>query len=183
MSTAHIHLLYETEGLVGLSFGYNQNEGDSHSMTPRQANRFLLHVASRGGNLLLNVGPDAAGNIPPVQRRCLEGMAEWIEAHGSIDGTRRVAPNIAQAVGKEGGDEDIGDQWVRWLKRGNHIYAYVDSNDPKGQVKLPADWKTIDRLSAQSGGQPVRIGDDGLVDVQTLVGPLPSCITFRVHDP
>jgi alpha-L-fucosidase len=103
-------------------------------MSPRQAIRFLLHVASRGGNLLLNVGPDAAGNIPPVQRRCLEGMGDWMKAHGSIDGTRRVQALTAKPVGSEGGDEEIGKEWVRWLKRGKEVYAYIDSGDQAGEL-------------------------------------------------
>lgn len=151
-------------------------------MSPRQAVRFLLDVASRGGNLLLNVGPDASGNIPPVQRRCLEGMGEWMQAHGCIDGTRRVDPSVAKAVGSEGGDEEIGSQWARWLKRGNKAYAYVDSRESKGQVKLLADWANIERSSAISQGSSVVVGEDGLVDLGSLPGPLPKCIMFRLCD-
>lgn len=167
---------------VGLSFGYNQNEDDSHSMTSRQAIRFLLHVASRGGNLLLNVGPDASGNIPPVQRRCLEGMGEWMRTHGGIDGTRHVEATLVRPVGSEAGDEEIGTEWVRWLKRGNKIFAYLDSRDPKGQIKLLANWEMVERTSAQCGGKDISVGEDGLVDVGTLAAPMPGCITFRLRN-
>jgi len=151
-------------------------------MSPRQAIRFLIHVASRGGNLLLNVGPDAAGTIPPVQRRCLEGMGEWMQAHGSVDGTRRVQASIVTPIGSEGGDEEIGKEWVRWLRRGEEVYAYVDSNDKVGQVKLMADWQIVDRTSAQSLGQPFRVAEDGLVDISALPDPMPGCITFKLLD-
>ena len=151
-------------------------------MSPRQAIRFLLHVASRGGNLLLNVGPDAAGNIPPVQRRCLEGMGDWMKAHGSIDGTQRIAASTAKPVGSEGGDEEIGKEWVRWLKRGKEVYAYIDSGDQAGQVNLMADWQTVDRTSGQSLGRPIAIGEDGLLDISMLSGPMPGCITFQLRD-
>ena len=151
-------------------------------MSPRQAIRFLLHVASRGGNLLLNVGPDAAGNIPPVQRRCLEGMGDWMQAHGSIDGTRRVQLSIAKPIGGEGGDEEIDIEWVRWLRRGKEVYAYVDSSDLGGKVKLVADWQTVDRTSAQTLRGPITVGEDGLVDISTLPGPIPGCITFQLLD-
>jgi alpha-L-fucosidase len=130
----------------------------------------------------LNVGPDAAGNIPPVQRRCLEGMGDWIQAHGSIDGTRRVQASIVKPIGSEGGDEEIGKEWVRWLRRGNELYAYIDSSDPEGQVRLVADWQTVDRTSAQSLGNAITVGENGLVDINTLSGPLPGCITFKLLD-
>jgi alpha-L-fucosidase len=150
-------------------------------MSARQATRFLLHVASRGGNLLLNVGPDASGHIPPVQRRCLEGMGEWTRVHGSIDGTRRVDAKLVKPAG-EAGDEDIGKKWVRWLKRGRDIFAYIDSNESSGQVTLQADWKMIDRSSAQNGGKAFEVGEDGAVDLANLTGPMPSCIKFRLSD-
>lgn len=174
------HVSSETDRQVGLSFGYNRNEDDSHSMSPRQAIRFLLHVASRGGNLLLNVGPDASGNIPPVQRRCLEGMAQWMEAQGRIDGTRRVDAALVQPIGNEGGDEEIGKEWVRWLKRTNEVFAYVDFNSPEGQVKLSADWNTLDRTSAECQGRTIEVDEDGNVEIGNLTGPMPCCITFRL---
>ncbi|MRG60253.1 alpha-L-fucosidase [Agromyces sp. CFH 90414] len=65
---------------LGLSFGYNAVEDDSHTLSPRDVARLYADVVSRGGRLLLNVGPTAAGEIPPVQRRTLEGAAAWITA-------------------------------------------------------------------------------------------------------
>lgn len=162
--------------LVGLSFGYNQNEGESQSMTGRQAVRFIIQVASRGGNVLLNVGPDAAGNIPPVQQRCLEDMARWISVYGSIDGTRRVDKSVCAPVGGDG--EEVEKEWVRWLRRGNHLFAYVDSRDPAGTVRLPVDWSKVARASARSLGKAVEVHGDGSVDLGSLSGPKPCCIQF-----
>ena len=62
---------------LGLSFGYNAAEDDSHTLSPRELARLYADVVARGGRLLLNVGPNAAGEIPPVQRRTLEGAAAW----------------------------------------------------------------------------------------------------------
>jgi alpha-L-fucosidase len=65
---------------LGLSFGYNAVEEASHTLSPRELARLYADIVSRGGRLLLNVGPTAAGEIPPVQRRTLEGVAAWITA-------------------------------------------------------------------------------------------------------
>jgi hypothetical protein len=108
-------------------------------------------------------------------------MGEWIKAHGSIDGTRRVDAKLVRPVG-EAGDGDIGKEWVRWLKRGRDVFAYIDSNESSGQVTLQADWKMIDRSSAQNGGKAFAVGEDGAVDFARLTGPMPSCIRFRLSD-
>jgi alpha-L-fucosidase len=63
---------------LGLSFGYNRVEDESHTLSPRALARLYADIVSRGGRLLLNVGPTAAGEIPTIQRRTLEGVAPWI---------------------------------------------------------------------------------------------------------
>lgn len=40
--------------------------------------RQLVDVTSKGGNLLLNIGPDADGRILPQARRCLEKFGDWM---------------------------------------------------------------------------------------------------------
>ncbi len=63
---------------LGLSFGFNQLEDESLTMTSRELARLYADVVSRGGRLLINVGPQASGEIPEVQRRTLEGFGEWV---------------------------------------------------------------------------------------------------------
>ena len=48
----------------------------------------LADIVSKGGNLLLNVGPKADGSIPDGDRKILEDMAGWMEINGeAIHGT------------------------------------------------------------------------------------------------
>lgn len=65
---------------LGFSFGYNRVEDESLTLSPRELARLYADVVSRGGRLMLNVGPTAAGEIPAVQRRTLEGVAPWMTA-------------------------------------------------------------------------------------------------------
>lgn len=50
----------------------------------------LVNVVGRGGNGLLNVGPDRDGVIPPAHVAVLEEAGNWLETHGEevIYGTR-----------------------------------------------------------------------------------------------
>jgi alpha-L-fucosidase len=39
-------------------------------------------LVSKGGNLLLNIGPKPNGEIPEEQRRILEGLGSWLSVNG-----------------------------------------------------------------------------------------------------
>ena len=42
----------------------------------------LVECVSKGGNLLLNVGPDARGNIPEESMEILRGIGAWMKKNG-----------------------------------------------------------------------------------------------------
>ncbi|MCM1037160.1 MAG: alpha-L-fucosidase [Bacteroides sp.] len=52
----------------------------------------LIEIVSKGGNLLLNIGPDAQGNVPGPNVDRLDSMGRWLARNGeAIYGTSRVA--------------------------------------------------------------------------------------------
>jgi len=103
---------------IGLSFGYNQLEDENEYLTPRQAVRLLVDVVSRGGNLLLNVGPRADGTLPELQRDVLEGLAAWMrEGSVAIHGATPV---------RDGGLFRSEDPWIRWTATSEAVHAIVD---------------------------------------------------------
>jgi hypothetical protein len=56
---------------------------------PTHVIRMLANVRSKGGNLLLNVGPDVRGRIPFQEKFCLEKLGAWLKRNGeSIYGAR-----------------------------------------------------------------------------------------------
>ncbi len=49
----------------------------------------LIDVASKGGNYLLNIGPDSKGNVPPAEIERLHAVGRWIAVNGeAIYGTK-----------------------------------------------------------------------------------------------
>lgn len=110
---------------IGLSFGYNQAEGPEHSLDGPAVVRMLADVVSRGGNLLLNVGPDAQGRIPPLQQRCLEQVADWMAVHGdALQGTEPLDADRAEQFGAASAGHG---PWVRWTRGEGALYAIVDA--------------------------------------------------------
>ncbi|GLU56813.1 alpha-L-fucosidase [Dyadobacter frigoris] len=62
------------------SWGYIQHDMNFKSST--QIIQLLANVSSKGGNLMLNVGPDGKGNIPPYSVKYLKETGKWLDRFG-----------------------------------------------------------------------------------------------------
>ena len=70
------------------SYGYNSND-HSHK-PPSFFIKLLAKAGSKGGNLLMNVGPMGNGKIDPVDVKILEGIGKWLKPNGeAIYGVER----------------------------------------------------------------------------------------------
>ena len=61
------------------SWGYQGN--DHNYKTPNQIIRIFVDCISRGGNLLLDIGPMENGIIPPEQLDILDKLGVWTHKH------------------------------------------------------------------------------------------------------
>ena len=55
---------------------------DQNFKSPREIIQLLAEVASKGGNLMLNVGPDGKGAIPAYSRKYLLEVGKWLDRFG-----------------------------------------------------------------------------------------------------
>ncbi len=68
------------------SFGYSHH--DTKWKNSKDIVEMLVDIVSKGGNLLLNVGPDARGHIPAESARVLRETGQWLKTYGdAIYGT------------------------------------------------------------------------------------------------
>jgi alpha-L-fucosidase len=82
------HPWEESRGM-GFSYGYNRAERLEHYHSGRELVIMLVDLVSRGGNLLLDIGPAADGTIPVVMEDRLIQIGSWLKVNGdAIYGTR-----------------------------------------------------------------------------------------------
>jgi alpha-L-fucosidase len=74
--------------------------------------RMLVDGVSKGGNLLLNVGPTARGSIDPRALTSLEGIGEWMKLHSRAIYGAGVSPFTAPAD-------------ARYTQRGQRLYVHL----------------------------------------------------------
>ncbi|NLU41275.1 MAG: alpha-L-fucosidase [Firmicutes bacterium] len=91
-------------------WGYCANDLDYKS--PKQVIRALVECVSKGGNLLLNVGPNARGQIPAESKEILREVGAWMRKNG------------ASIYGCKGADRPKP-EWGRYTQKGNKLYAHV----------------------------------------------------------
>ena len=133
-----------TRGL-GLSFGYNAEEDEAHSLDADGLIRYFVDVVAKNGNLLINVGPRADGSIPELQQRALDGLGTWLEANGpAIFGSR---PWRRAADGE-----------VRYTVVDGVVHAFLLSPEA-GELRLPVDLAQAESVAwLGAGAAPVAGG-------------------------
>ncbi|GAB3471185.1 alpha-L-fucosidase [Kineococcus endophyticus] len=94
------------------SWGYHRDE--LREKSPDLLVRMLVDGVSKGGNLLLNVGPDARGRFAPSAARTLDTIADWMELHArAVHGTGAAEPGIATTAD------------ARLTQRGDRLYVHL----------------------------------------------------------
>jgi alpha-L-fucosidase len=125
--------------------------GDSWSYSPhdqykpsRQLVALLVKIVSRGGNLLLNIGPSAQGDWSPEAYKRLQDMGAWMKMNGEgIHASRPVAPYSDQNI------------YFTQSKDQHTRYAYFLSDSD--EVKLP-DTVTFAVQEVKKIGQVTLLG-------------------------
>lgn len=92
---------YDAEGRpLWYEWGINRRVTLRDYYTPWELIVTLVDIVSRGGNLLLNIGPTADGRIPALEEERLTEIGDWLKVNGeAIYGTKPWRKSCQWSVG------------------------------------------------------------------------------------
>lgn len=143
------HPWEESRG-IGTSYGYNRFETLDHYFSSKQLIDLLIDKVSNGGNLLLNIGPDANGLIPTIMQERLLDIGAWLRINGeAIYGTTAWAnkPQI------------IKDQPIFYTVKGKDLYV-ICTKWPQNNITIKAINKPS-KVSLLGSSVPVKSSFSG----------------------
>ncbi|MEN0054888.1 MAG: alpha-L-fucosidase [Mucilaginibacter sp.] len=112
------------ESCITMGNSWSYVPGD-HYKSVQKIVQLLVKIVSRGGNLLMNIGPGPDGDWDPVAYQRLQGISAWMKINGEgIYGSKSVAPYSTSNV------------FYTQAKNNKAIYAFVLSDQEK--VLLPS---------------------------------------------
>lgn len=136
---------WETVGTMNNSWGFKHYDHDWKSSN--EVLLWLIDIVSKGGNYMLNIGPDALGRVPDANVTILSEIGEWLSVNGeAVYGTRpwKIAhegPSSLEAKGTED-REDVGgvtmatDKDFWFTAKENVVYAIALAANMKSTIVL-----------------------------------------------
>jgi alpha-L-fucosidase len=110
------------EACVTMNNHWGYAASDKAWKPARQLIRKLVECVSKGGNLIINVGPDAHGRIPPPSANILEAMGSWLRTNGA-------------SIYECGSSGLPKPEWGCYTRKGRLLYAHVQE-PPIGSLAL-----------------------------------------------
>ncbi|WEA01316.1 alpha-L-fucosidase [Mucilaginibacter sp. SJ] len=120
------------ESCITMGNSWSYVPGD-HYKSVQQIVQLLVKIVSRGGNLLMNIGPGPDGDWDPVAYERLQGISNWMKINGEgIYASQSVAPY------------STGNIYYTKAKNSNTIYAFALSDQEKVVLQATVSVKLKD---------------------------------------
>jgi alpha-L-fucosidase len=158
--------LWETCMTINHTWAYNKNDRDFKSA--KDLVRTLVEVASRGGNFLLNVGPEPDGTIQPEFQERLLAIGRWLRVNGEAIYGTTYGPLQSLSFG-------------RTTAKGRNVYLHVFDWQAQ-QITVPGLTASVESVSLLAGDRPVPFHQNGntLVLNTSGIDPDPYATVFRL---
>lgn len=164
------------EACITLNNHWGYVRDDHNYKSSAQAIRMLVECVSKGGNLLLNVGPDARGRIPAASLERMKDIGDWLELNGeSIYGC-----GIADFPKPD---------WGRYTQKGQRLFAHIFEKPVGGipllglggkvrQARLLADGSEVDMKRPWNAGKNE---EDAFLNLPGTELPDPRCTVVELE--
>ena len=169
------HAWEESRGMA-FSYGLNRAERVDDYKSSRELILVLVDLVSRGGNLLLDIGPAADGTIPPLMEQRLLDVGAWLKVNGeAIYGTRFTGRSCQWTAGEQP-KQEYGEYKVKYNlmdhvgqqpKNGKAVKQVFFTKKPGALYAITAGWPGSELLL-----QNVRSADNPKVTMLGVNGYL-----------
>jgi len=159
---------------IGRSFGYNKFETTAHYLSNEGCVETLCDKVSRGGNLLLNIGPTAEGLIPVIMEERLLAIGKWLEVNGEA---------IYGTTAWEKCPRDMKKSRVYFTKKGDALYAIAFGPADKVMVPGAGDVKSVSLLGSDRAIVWKQEGDDAEIEMPAFrlgEAPCEHALVFKL---
>lgn len=130
-----------------ISWGYLDEASEvNYQYSAQQIVKMLLFCARNCGNLLLNIGPDADGNIPASVSEKLERLGCWLRENGEA-----VYGHMRRFGGK------LPDGLVHFGEYGGNMISFVSAKDKRVYICEPVWTKRGEIIIAGYDAAPKRV--------------------------
>ncbi len=167
------HPWEESRGM-GFSYGYNRAERLDDYKSARELILVLVDLVSRGGNLLLDIGPNADGAIPVIMEQRLVEMGDWLKVNGEAIYGTRCAPRPCQWTDGKQPEQKFGEYMVKYSlmdqvgqqpRNGQAVKQVFFTKKPGALYAITAGWPgrelVLRRIKVSDGASVTLLGVPG----------------------
>lgn len=104
----------------------------------------LIEIVSKGGNLLLNVGPTAEGLIPEPSVERLKAMGDWLKGNGEAIYSAKASPFDKP-------------EWGRYTSKRGLLYAHVFDWPEDGRIVIDKSVKVTKAYILTDSGKELKV--------------------------
>lgn len=126
----------------------------------------LVQVVSRGGNYILNIGPEGDGSLVPYESAVLRGVGAWLKPNAEAIYGAKASPFASLDFGYA-------------TMKGNSVYLFVRSRPANGMLRLPGgghtQWQSATVVATRESLAVNTNGDAAVVKLPSggLTGTMP----------
>ena len=104
----------------------------------------LVECVSKGGNMILNVGPDGDGNIPPESVEILAQIGDWMAKNG--ESIRGCGPSSLEKP-----------EFGRITRSADHLYFHIFENTLGALPLMGLKKEQVESLRLLASGKPIPV--------------------------
>jgi alpha-L-fucosidase len=133
-------------------FTHNDSWGYSYFDNNYKSTSEILHmlvtIAGKGGNLMLNIGPDGLGNFPAESKRVFAEVGHWLKVNGEA------------IYGSEGSPVGVV-PWGSITHRPGNLYLLIERRPDDGKLLVPGFGPQALKASLLANGEALKFTQTG----------------------